>query len=1364
MTSNLPQLLLFVLLFGIIVFVVVAYFAGTGLKGDKKQLHQRIWYRWWEALKTRYLHPLYEKLKKILAHTGGPIYDSVRQVKQALREHITGRDYLYRVPWYAVVGDALSHKEQLLESLDLAHPIDSPKFGIPQKDPHLSWWFFDKGIVVDVAEKSLYAKQKGGAKVDWNSFLKALARYRPSRPLDGLILTVPAQYFYGKTKLTQAELEKRAEALSSQLVQTEKFLGFKLPVYFMITGLESVPGFKGYCQEIPLEAQQEMFGWSNDQSVEAPYKSHWVKAAFKKMAGFLFENTLTIFSKGKVEEYGDDMMVFLKEFAALEEGVTHYLDALFRVNDYRDYFILRGIYGTGVGKTPEVALAGLDAQTESIVSLPSNKSSWFFLKDLFQKKIFVERGVAFPVKRFLKSTNRVITYLKAGIITTAAVGSVSLYLGYGHLTRATGEIQPALAQVLHDLHVQGDRQLSDKAFASHAFERQARTILDLVVKTANWPLASPLLLPSMMSALDDRLYDDIFDIYNLMIARPMYMALANRAENMMRNELPTPVKANKANKEQLYNPTKTTEFMTLAGYVDELAMLEDRVSIYNNLRKSGNAAALEKMIHYLYGFQFPESFLEDDSPLKEKLIGDAQYRPFNLDNYRLYAEKRLYQLYNGFLERILDPAYVYRLVAQLQERLEHVDAGGTPDIESLYKTLLQIKEVVTFASIDGAGWLIKPEFDLGARYKTMMEKITRLNIFTDAVQKKIMKVSHALHEKAVHYLKSYGSPLTGYFFATSPATKRLEPSQGLLTLEKGLGLFLHKPFMSKTDGSKFKRDVPNNQLLHWDRRIIANAIALIDNYEDFLEDELPGYPADLQDTLRVVGLQQLERNIEAMLERSQTFFETPAHAWGKQAEDAARLQVDNVQYAGPLLLKLLNKLDGISSKMTYMDLRNLIFSQMYQNLKQLDKVLQEGGYFLPLSKDFSWWRGEKGVLLKAYAMNDKHEMKTYFENQTQHVMHMITEYGSPVMQVLKADAFSMNNEEVVTFARWNRLMEEAVAYQQKKAVGSLKALETFLVDLGNEVTDKDCLEKITVEDSRAKSGDYFLQKRNDIRRIVFKQCQMINTTRAAAQYNKLAEYFNSFMANTFPFMNGVPDGSKIAADVSDKIIQEFFSEFDKLTPQMRRAIKEVGVYGSSWKKSSKFLSQMSKVRVFMDKYFAPKTKEGDPGVDFRVEFRQNQMREKHGDKVLDWAVVVGDKTTSMKEGNKVVRWDFGKNVAFGFQWALDAPLKPVENDSIQALIHVGGRSMYVYQGYWALIRAMLLHRTPPQEGGSTRNDTLMKFEVPVGQNPAMAPVDTAKLFMRIIPQTSKGLSDLAFKIPAFPTEAPRLLKEFRSRE
>lgn len=273
---------------------------------------------------------------------------------------------------------------------------------------------------------------------------------------------------------------------------------------------------------------------------------------------------------------------------------------------------------------------------------------------------------------------------------------------------------------------------------------------------------------------------------------------------------------------------------------------------------------------------------------------------------------------------------------------------------------------------------------------------------------------------------------------------------------------------------------------------------------------------------------------------------------------------------------------------------------------------------------------------------------------------------------------------------------------------------------------------------------------------MYNRCQQANAAKAAQKYNTMAEFFNTHMANVFPFMDGVPEDPILSADVSDKVLEEFFKLYDSVSVEQRESIMKTKRYQESWKGVKVFLSKMDKVRDFFDKYFAPTEKDGPPGLSVEVQFRQNKMRETHGDKVMDWALILGDTAVSEKEGKQPVRWELGKNTSFGFQWALNAPIRPVENSGPQALAYVAGRAIFVYQGYWSLLRAMMIHKTPTKEGGETHSDTLLKFEIPLGYNPELAPVDQANLFMRVTPLTASGVKAPYFKIPEFPTEAPKL--------
>ena len=127
-THNLPHLLLFIVIFSFFVFVVIAYFTGTGLKGGKKKLHQTIFYRFGQSIKERFFTPLFLKIRRLLFQAVGPIYDSIKQVREALKENIASEDYITSLP---------PEERERMVSISSKH-IDGT-MNAPQRDELLGW-------------------------------------------------------------------------------------------------------------------------------------------------------------------------------------------------------------------------------------------------------------------------------------------------------------------------------------------------------------------------------------------------------------------------------------------------------------------------------------------------------------------------------------------------------------------------------------------------------------------------------------------------------------------------------------------------------------------------------------------------------------------------------------------------------------------------------------------------------------------------------------------------------------------------------------------------------------------------------------------------------------------------------------------------------------------------------------------------------------------------------------------------------------------------------------------------------------------------------------------------------------------------
>ncbi len=1333
----LPYFIIIILALNALIFLLVAYSTKLSLRGHL----EKIGFKnpdFFARLQTAFpsdiesSSSLLEKIQLyiygVLDVLGvrplGPIYTSFRGAMGALKSNLVSED-IYSLPWFIVVGDDFSGKKTVLQNSGLSNPISSPAFSVPTEDPLLQWWFYDKGIVLEISERC-FTTQK--VEESWNTVLKALKRYRPYRPIDGIVLTAPATYFTGSEALSKDVMIQKATLLSSQLNKVGSFLGFKLPLYLLMTKCDQVAGFSGFCKELPEEALSEMVGWSNPYATDLAYKDSWVKEGFDKIYTSLFESTLRIFAQKPVEEYQDDLMIFPQAFSNLKENVSIYLDSTFQKDQYDNDIMFRGIFLTGDG--------GEDLTTHP------------FLKDLFKQKIFMEIGAAIPLNKFLVSASRTINWIRLGIAGLVISGVCGLYWIQGRLSADVQDIRPSLINILNNLQEENPNKFT----AADAAEFRTKAILTLFVRVYESSLTSPVLLPSSISLLSKRLKDLLLVLYETRIEEPIHYLLKRKADSLIKDPLPT-IRLDAP----FSDPTQTSEFLLLEGYVNALLDLQAVISIYETLPETKSLGGLSKLINYIYGYEFAPSFLRAHETLGRDLINEGNYPPFYIENYRIFAEKRLYQLYNNFLRRILDPKYNYSLSQKLQKTLGKVEGQGFHDLENLRDSLTEIKNLMTFITASGASWMTNPRFDPGSKYQKLMGQIQNISLFSNDIQEKLAKTSEALYEKATTYLRSYGSPLTGHFLTISPLTKRLEPSPGLLNLESKLNEFLSKPFMQKVEGSPFINKIPQGQFVHWDPQAVRNSIALALDYKTFMDKELSSYPANIQNPLRVAGREQLERNIDVILEKGQMFYERPTQKWTQQSKDAMQSQIDNIAEVGPLFLKLLKYLDEDQAHKTQGRLKTALFDQMYEQLQNLDSTLNQGEYYLPSDPRFREWQGGKDAVLRSFNVADKAEMKSYFANQSAQIVTLATQYSVPIIEFLKADIFSLSMDQIKLVNRWYTLIQQSINYKQSKPSGSMAVLEEFLLDTGNDITYETCLAQTTVPPSVESTSDYFLGRKNLLLKGMNQRCQVMTAEWAAKQYNKIEALFNNNLANLFPFTVQIPKAAQLDAEVSGTAMEELFQELEVMTPEIQNSIMASGKYKKSWIQVKNFLDAMAEIKNFFQTYFASKVKGGDLGTDFTVKFKQNKLNESQGNLFSDWAFLFGDKSLSFNTtGNGGGRWEVNKPVSFGFEWKQNSSLFPSEKSLSSAAVIVGPRVLFVYEGTWALLRGMMLHQTPVKKGGFPNNQVLLRFRIPLTPTPGGDVTTRAQLFVSLTPKTVKGLSAVNFKIPKFPTSAPKL--------
>ena len=330
-----------------------------------------------------------------------------------LKSYVTGRDYRYRVPWFLMTGESETGKTTILN----ANGVNLSANGASKQDDPLNWYFFNEGVVLDVAGDFLLRGDGTANHRGWNTISRLLQKHRPRRPLDGIVLTLSCTDLVGAEELTNERrfrLEQKATCLYRKLWQSQRILGMRLPVYVLVTKCDQVIGFKSFCEQLPEKLQTQIFGWSNPLALDAVYDPELVGEAFEHLYRDLSYLQFEIFAEQDEIEDADGLFRFPAEVQTMRAALQVYLDGLFKQSAYHESFFFRGLYFCG--ENPAEMQAESDegsphehewtnASTGLQVSLPvattASEQEPLFVHELFkmEPKLVFEFGVSPSEKR-----------------------------------------------------------------------------------------------------------------------------------------------------------------------------------------------------------------------------------------------------------------------------------------------------------------------------------------------------------------------------------------------------------------------------------------------------------------------------------------------------------------------------------------------------------------------------------------------------------------------------------------------------------------------------------------------------------------------------------------------------------------------------------------------------------------------------------------------------------------------------------------------------------------------------------------------------------------------------------------------------
>ncbi len=321
---------------------------------------------------------------------------------------------VYDLPWYLVVGEPGSGKTKAIAESEIGFPpgLQDPTQGAGGTYT-MNWWFTNHAVLLDTAGRMMFGDNRDGPlsqgfRATWHRFLDELRKSRPRQPINGLLLFIPATSL---VEDSDAEIDRKAGVIQQNLDVIQKRLGTRFPVFVIVSKSDKIFGFSEYFDTIEdRQLSHQMLGWSNDQSLDEPFKLDHVARGLDQLYHRLSRRRPTVlaqtakrfqdgFAADKRQLDGVDRLYGLPgELYAKNRRLLRYLNVAFAGGEWSQPLFLRGIYFTTALRENDA----LDQTLIEILGVPpeqldpgGNKviERSYFIRDVFVDKVFQEKGL-----------------------------------------------------------------------------------------------------------------------------------------------------------------------------------------------------------------------------------------------------------------------------------------------------------------------------------------------------------------------------------------------------------------------------------------------------------------------------------------------------------------------------------------------------------------------------------------------------------------------------------------------------------------------------------------------------------------------------------------------------------------------------------------------------------------------------------------------------------------------------------------------------------------------------------------------------------------------------------------------------------
>jgi len=1273
---------------------------------------------------------------------GGPQVASAQLVKEfrsslsILQSKIPGNDYQYRAPWILALGEPSAGKTTLLTQLE----TDSSIFG---HDPALSveWRFLSGGALIDVPGAFFFNNaQRATTDSNWNRFLRLLGRHRPYRPIDGIVLFVPAPELEKDADTENAEREIRAGAIRTKLDHLQNVLAMVVPIYVVVTKCDHIRGFESFHAEINPDRECDLFGWSNPNTLETAFQPTWVDEAFDELREGLRRLQIRIFANRPVNA-ADNLFLFPLELDRLRGPLRTYLTEIFRETTYVDPNFLRGIYFCGdvSGGNRRFQPGTGSAANSSIVDLvlsPSAIASFrpriAFTRDLFDLKVFPESRIARPVGRMRRLRNRTLISAQAVFATLIIALGIGTTVAYNRLAYLREHRFEGLLDIL-SARIQEPTLASRPVSVETAYE-----LVDTLGVLDAHGFRALFLPASWRDPIDTSVSSALADSFSREILPAFRNALDMKANAQIGNCLSVPAAEqtlpNEVDALARLTVSDDLEYQQLDKSLREYDALRDAIRRYDLFRGTGRGefTDLNRLFEYLLGRDLEDENRFRHNPYYQRALRQAVGPPVGAtENNRLtdcaakITASRLENFFTSWFEKN-NP--LPDLTGNVATEIDNLQSGEQASREDLKNLIDDVRRLDGLLASGSFGWLRQTAFN-PSDFPVLSQRLAAEPFVNPEYIAAMNRQGSIAFAKLKETLLAEDSDAAGAILNLSGAD--IHVSTPVLALSATLNALLSQDFMAEADVATAPAAKGSGVL--WNKASLAHAAQLKDSFDKFVHDRLPLLPSALRSSVYAVAQNGLNASVLQAVDRSR-------EAVSGDSNDPSLLQVkiQSFQEAVPVLAQLQSWLAAGTAK-PRTDLNLMLTQEALSLATRIDSIFPSSAFYAPAAGSLQRWDGSKPLSLASYSAENAEDLEAYLAREHDRIKGIAFNYIEPLSQYLH----SRGLPGPVGFEKWPGIIQDIKDYEAKKPGNAVASLESFIRTNFDKITPAEGCQSAT---GLSRGSDVFLLRKASLQSEAARRCSELLL---ATYTEQIAEFFNQRLAGKFPFgpVPATPDVQE--ADPNDTV--QFLQAEEQIGPGLLTYLRKQSNYSDVLE----FVEQSEALRQM----FAEGLKDGKLFVDSPITFRANRAGEIGGDHIIDWEFQTGDQIAKYPDPVRGLRWAWGNPVRVSLRFAKDSPETPVANPDGK----VDGLTVtYEAHDPWALFTLLRNHPGLDADFGVNiaKSTGIIRFAIPTALSGPRTAIAQASgktvVFLRLAAQATGPKEPRQIPIATFPQRAPQI--------